>query len=147
MFGIPGIVDTVVNTVKSYFPPDLSPQDKAKLEEQLEASKATLQKQLLDYQNNVITQKSNIITAEAKGDSWIQKSWRPITMLIFAAVIANDYLIYPYLSLFIHNAPLIKIPQEMWELLKIGLGGYIVGRSVEKGVKSYSENKYGNKNE
>jgi hypothetical protein len=27
----------------------------------------------------------------------------------------------------------------MWELLKIGVGGYVVGRSVEKGVKVWRQ--------
>jgi len=27
----------------------------------------------------------------------------------------------------------------MWDLLKIGIGGYTVGRTIEKSVKTYKE--------
>ena len=64
--------------------------------------------------------------------NWLTANWRPVTMLTFVAIIANNYLLYPYLALFFTNAPMLVIPPDMWELLKIGLGGYVVGRSAEK---------------
>jgi len=81
------------------------------------------------------------ITAEAKSDHWIVAAWRPITMLTFVAIIANNYLLFPYLSLFWDAAPLLELPESLWELLKIGLGGYVVGRSVEKATEAYSKSK------
>ena len=35
----------------------------------------------------------------------------------------------------------LKIPEAMWGLLKIGVGGYVVGRSGEKMVESYAKNR------
>ena len=32
-----------------------------------------------------------------------------------------------------------KLSEEAWLLLQIGLGGYVVGRSVEKGIKTYKQ--------
>lgn len=75
---------------------------------------------------------SNIIVAEAKSEHPLTSQWRPITMLVFVAIIANNYIVYPYLSLFWPTAPVLEIPADMWALLKIGLGGYVVGRSGEK---------------
>jgi hypothetical protein len=77
----------------------------------------------------------SIITAEAKSDHWIVAAWRPITMLTFVAIVANNYIVYPYLSLFWADAPVLQLPPDLWDLLKIGLGGYVVGRSVEKTAK------------
>ena len=77
---------------------------------------------------------AGIVTAEAKSDHWLAANWRPITMLTFVFIIANNYIIYPYLALFFEEAPKLEIPPDMWSLLKIGLGGYVVGRSVEKAV-------------
>ena len=73
-----------------------------------------------------------IITAEANSDSFIAKNWRPVTMLVFVAIIANNYILYPYISLFWQDAPMLEIPPDMWGLLKLGLGGYVLGRSAEK---------------
>ena len=81
------------------------------------------------------------ITAEAKSEHWIVAAWRPITMLTFVAIIANNYLLYPYLTLFWDSAPMLELPESLWELLKIGLGGYVVGRSVEKATEAYRGSK------
>tara|TARA_R110000822_G_scaffold68587_12_gene166915 strand:- start:401 stop:793 length:393 start_codon:yes stop_codon:yes gene_type:complete len=79
----------------------------------------------------------NVIVAESKSEHWIVAAWRPITMLTFVAIVANNYIIYPYLSLFWHSAPVLELPPDLWELIKIGLGGYVVGRSLEKTVGAY----------
>lgn len=81
-----------------------------------------------------------VIMAEAKSEHFLVAAWRPITMLTFVFIIANNYIIYPYLSLFWPDAPTLAIPPDMWDLLKLGLGGYVVGRSVEKGIKNWKSN-------
>jgi len=75
---------------------------------------------------------AGIVTAEAKSEHWLAANWRPVTMLTFVFIIANNYILYPYLALFFEEAPKLEIPPDMWALLKIGLGGYVVGRSAEK---------------
>ena len=82
---------------------------------------------------------ASIITAEAKSEHWITSAWRPITMLTFVAIIANNYLIYPYLALFWDSAPMLEIPENMWELIKIGIGGYVVSRGVERGIENWKK--------
>jgi len=75
---------------------------------------------------------ASIIVAEAQGDSWLQRNWRPLLMVLFGVIIANNYIIVP-----IFNTPAAEIPPDMWDLLKLGVGGYVVGRTVEKGVKNW----------
>lgn len=82
---------------------------------------------------------ASVIVAEAKSEHWLVAAWRPILMLLFAAIIANNYILYPYLSLFFTDAPMLEVPEEMWGLLKLGISGYIVGRSGEKIVKNLKE--------
>ena len=84
---------------------------------------------------------TNVVIAEAKGDSSLQRNWRPITMLCFVAIVVNNNILYPYLSLFWHSAPLLPCPTELWEVIKLGLGGYVIGRSGEKMVKSWADSK------
>ena len=78
-----------------------------------------------------------VITSEAKSEHFLVSAWRPITMLSFVAIIANNYLLYPYLSLFWESAPILALPPDMWDLLTVGLGGYVVGRSGEKMIKNW----------
>ncbi len=77
------------------------------------------------------------IVAEAKSEHTITATWRPITMLVFVAIIANNYIIAPYVQLIFGVDVQLPLPPQMWDLLKIGLGGYVVGRSVEKAVKGW----------
>jgi len=132
------IIKTGGDLIKSYFPPDLSPEQKAQLEAGIQEYQLKMQDSLQKYNTEIIKQQGNIVKAEAQSESWIARNWRPITMLTFVFIIANNYIIYPYLSLFGISAVALEIPPNMWELLKIGLGGYVVGRSVEKAVKNYT---------
>ncbi len=105
---------------------DKSVEDK----DQAARIKANLQEMVLTGQIKEIEAAATIIAAEAQGDSWLQRNWRPLLMCLFGVIIANNYLIVPLLG-----TPMADIPPDMWELLKLGIGGYVVGRSVEKGVK------------
>lgn len=74
----------------------------------------------------------DIIVAEAQGQSWLQRNWRPLLMTTFMFIIANNYIIVPYVQAFGAVVPSLEIPNGMWALLNVGVGGYIVGRSGEK---------------
>lgn len=97
--------------------------------------KAALQQEIMRIAHTefiaLLKAQAEIIMAEAKG-GWLQRNWRPGLMAMFGAIIFNNYILYPYLALFMEKAPMMEIPPDMWSLLKIGVGGYVVGRSVEK---------------
>ena len=79
---------------------------------------------------------ASIIQAEASGN-WLQRSWRPILMLVVVAIVANNYLLAPYLSLFTDKVTVLALPDKLWTLMIVGVGGYIAGRSGEKMVKTW----------
>jgi len=74
----------------------------------------------------------DVVVAEAQSDHWLTSAWRPITMLVFVAIVANNYILAPYIDLFFNAGLQLDVPAPMWDLIKIGLGGYVVGRSAEK---------------
>ena len=78
----------------------------------------------------------NIIIAETKSQSWLARNWRPILMLVIITIVANNYVIFPYVSLFTTKVTMLTLPDHLWSLLKIGVGGYIVGRSAETVTKT-----------
>ncbi|WP_341937207.1 3TM-type holin [Marinimicrobium sp. C2-29] len=78
--------------------------------------------ELIGYERKVLDAQAQIITAEAQGQSWIQRSWRPITMLTFLVLVVLDTMGWTE----------FRLSDEAWTLLQIGLGGYVVGRSAEK---------------
>lgn len=66
-----------------------------------------------------------IIVAEASGN-WLQRSWRPIMMMTFCGLIVARWLGW--------TAPNLQ-PTEyehLWSIVELGIGGYTIGRSVEK---------------
>jgi len=79
-----------------------------------------------------ITEQSNVIRAEAEGSGWLQRNWRPGIMAIFGLIIFNNYVLNPWLSALFDLDVVMEIPPEMWSLLKLGIGGYVAGRSAEK---------------
>jgi len=95
--------------------------------------KNDLQTKVLDGQAQEIEAAMKIVVAEAQGGSWIQRSWRPITMLVFVALIVAKWLGW--------TAPGISeaIELALFDIIKVGLGGYVVGRSVEKGVQVWKQ--------
>ena len=98
-----------------------SEEEKAILRNELFAMQSSLQIRVLEYEKNLLSKQSQIITAEAQGNSWLQRSWRPITMLVFLLLVVLDS--FGWLS--------NPLAPEAWTLLQIGLGGYVVGRSAE----------------
>lgn len=82
---------------------------------------------------------SGIVMAEANSESWLAKSWRPILMLTFGALIVARWFGWaaPNLS----EAEYVKL----WDIVQLGLGGYVIGRSVEKTVPALAEALKGSK--
>lgn len=83
----------------------------------------------LEYEAQVLEAKASIINTEAKGESFLQRNWRPMTMLAFVCLV-----IARWLGLTVNVTPELEL--ELMSLIKIGLGGYVVGRSAEKIAKS-----------
>lgn len=97
--------------------------------------KLELLKELHQAEAKMMESQAKTIVSEASSEHFVVAAWRPITMLVFVFIIANNYIIAPYLLAFGITVPTLSIPPDMWTLLQLGLGGYIAGRSGEKMVK------------
>lgn len=118
-----GVGDAAIK-IREAITGDLPPEKKA----ELELRYAELDKAITEA-------RSNVIMAETQGQSWLQRNWRPLLMLVIIVIVANNYIIYPYLSIFTDKVRVLDLPDRLWQLMEIGVGGYILGRTVEK-VKS-----------
>lgn len=103
-------------------------------EEKIQAENV-IKKVLVEKELELQRLQTEIIVAEAKGN-WLQRSWRPILMLAFGFIVIYVKFIGPLFGLAIP-----ELENEFWELLKIGIGGYVVGRSAEKIAKSVTISK------
>ena len=96
------------------------------------AKQLELIQKLNEIEADIIESKAKIITTEAKSEHFLTSTWRPITMLVFTFIIANNYILVPYFQAMGFDIPTLQISNKMLNLLSIGIGGYVVGRSAEK---------------
>lgn len=136
IFSILPIIGPIVEKVTGIVDKAVTDKDLAnKLKTELQTKLMTL-----DYSSveKELEAQANIIVAESSGN-WLQRSWRPILMLTIVAIVANNYLIFPYLSMFTSKTVILDLPPKLYNLMSIGVGGYIVGRSGEKIVKTWKK--------
>ena len=110
--GVKGLVGAVGEVVDRL---TLPVREKRQLE-------ADLLRVLAEWERARVEAQSAVLVEEAKG-SWLQRSWRPLVMLVFAVIV----LVGTFTSL-----PILDETSRFWDLLEIGLGGYVVGRGGEK---------------
>jgi hypothetical protein len=61
-------------------------------------------------------------------------------MFVFMGIIVNSYFIMPYVGLiFDKTMPVLELPSFMWDIIKLSVSAYVVGRSVEKGITNWKE--------
>jgi len=102
------------------------PDERARLEAQFQLA-------LLQQETTLVNATRDIVVAEAQSESWIARNWRPITALTFTAILANNYILVPWLRAFgIETIAVLDMPPELFTLLTVMIGGYVVGRSLEK---------------
>lgn len=110
--GVKGVVGTVGKVIDRLTLP-------AREKRQLEAELLEL---LVEHEQEMARSRSAAVVEEARGN-WLQRSWRPLVMLVFALIV----LVGTFTTL-----PLLSDTSRFWDLLEIGLGGYVVGRGGEK---------------
>lgn len=111
-----GVLNSVFNNL---FP---NPEDEAKRA----AAQQQAMLQLMAQSQELEKAAADIVKAEAQGESWLQRNWRPILMLTFAGLIVARWfgVAAPNLT----EAEYLKL----WSIVELGLGGYVIGRSAEK---------------
>jgi hypothetical protein len=74
----------------------------------------------------------DVLVTETRGN-WLQRSWRPVLMLSFGFIVMYAYFFEPAFLLSDGEAGVADtLNENFWGLLKLGVGGYIIGRSTEK---------------
>jgi hypothetical protein len=112
---------------------------KQELQNAISALEISVSEKMLDYEKQLMISQADIIKSEAQGQSWLQRNWRPLLMCMFGFIVANNYILVPYLQAMFGWSVQLQIPPDLWDLLKLGIGGYVVGRSVEKTAASVTE--------
>lgn len=113
---VPALAPIIGQIVGSLFPDQT---EKAKAE-------AEAMRQLLAHQSEIESAAAKIIQTEAASTHWLAANWRPLTMLVFVGLIVARW--FGWAAPGLQEAEYLKL----WSIVEFGLGGYVVGRSVEK---------------
>ena len=99
--------------------------------------KHDIQSQLMDMASQETKASTAVLLAEIQGASWLQRNWRPLLMLTVVFIIANNYILFPYMQLLGLPAVVLELPDKLYTLMVTGVGGYVVGRTGEKMMETY----------
>ena len=88
---------------------------------------------VMQHANAIEQAAAEVVKAEAASGHWLAANWRPITMLVFVGLICARW--WGFTAPGMTEAEYLSI----YDLVKIGLGGYVVGRSAEKIVPAITE--------
>ena len=93
----------------------VSSKEKQKIQEEIQSL-------VYRYKSELVREQSEVVGDEIRGN-WLQRSWRPIVMLVLTLLVV--------LGVFT-GSPLLSDSSRFWDLLEIGVGGYVIGRSGEQ---------------
>ncbi|MFR5660008.1 MAG: hypothetical protein ACLUDU_19370 [Butyricimonas faecihominis] len=102
----------------------VSSKEKQKIQEEIQSL-------VYRYKSELVREQSAAV-GKSRGN-WLQRSWRPIVMLAFALVILSGMFM---------ESTLLSDSSRLWDLLEIGLGGCVIGRSGEKVTDSLLSRKW-----
>jgi len=120
---IPAITSLIGTAIDKAIP-DKDKAEELKMQVTLEAMRSD---------NAELEAATKVILAEATGESWLQRNWRPILMLWFAGLVGAHWLGFTP-----PNLP-ESVVNGLLDIVQVGIGGYVLGRSGEKIVKAYKE--------
>jgi len=117
-------VSGLINTIKGG-----SPEEKLAAQTQLMEIQSAFQTKLLEADLQFAAAQRDVIVSEATGHSWLQRNWRPLTMLTMVFFIG----VIVWTGGYVNGRELDHdFVMEILSIIKIGLGGYVIGRSAEK---------------
>lgn len=121
-----GVLDKLTTTDKEKLE---AKQKLLEIERDFQLSLATLDAEFAKAQRDVIV-------SEATGHSWLQRNWRPLLMLFFGVIIGTVVWTGGYI-----NGRQVdhEFIMEVLNIVKLGIGGYVVGRSAEKVVPNVTK--------
>lgn len=116
---IPILGGILGQVAKNLFPDPADETKRIELQNQL-------QLQLMQQATAIEQAAADIVKTEAASSHWLAANWRPLLMLTFGGLIVARWMGFA--------APNLAEAEylALWDIVELGLGGYVIGRSAEK---------------
>ncbi|KQO57579.1 hypothetical protein ASF24_17085 [Methylobacterium sp. Leaf86] len=96
---------------------------------------AEFQKAVLENQSALNQAMAEVMKADAASEGWLTRNARPMVVVWGLAMVTYVGVIAPMLGLQKEViAALSATPDNLWNLISISIGGFILARTVEKGI-------------
>lgn len=115
-----GVLGPILGQVaKNIFPDAADELKRIELQNQLQIA-------MLSNAEKIETAAAEIVRTEAASEHWLVACWRPLLMITFGTLIVCRW--------FGWAAPNLSETEylKLWDIVELGLGGYVIGRSAEK---------------
>jgi len=124
--GIGSVADLAKGLIDRFFPPDVTPEQRAKVQIEVE-------KMLQQDRNVLLDAQKSIIVAEMQQTDTYTKRARPTIVYAGLGYIFLVHVFMPLVAFFTSKAlPTVVLPSEFWWAWSGVCGIWIVGRSAEK---------------
>ena len=111
------------------------PQQQAKAQEEIT-------KAIMGQQAEIMTAMKDVMVADSQSESWLVKNARPVTVFWCLGAMTWIVAIAPALGLVDATLSALKaVPDTLWNVILVGIGGYTLARGVENGVKNWKQGK------
>jgi len=125
--GATSLVDSVGNAIDKNITSD---------EERLKAKKE-ISSIILDYHKDMTNIQKEVVLAEMQGNAF-QRSWRPSLMYMSMFIVFSTWFIMPLINIWAKDPNItsfivsLKDASDFWDIIKLGVGAFGIGRSAEK---------------
>lgn len=128
-----GVLDTIAGTIDNL---NLSGQEKLEAQRKLVELERDFNLKMASLDQQWAATQADVIKTEAQSSSWLTRSWRPLTMLFFVAMIGTVVWTGGYV-----NGHQLEhdFVMKILEIVQYGLSGYVVGRTIEKVAPSVTQ--------
>jgi hypothetical protein len=121
------LIPSLIDTVKSYFPPDATPEQKAEAEAKLIAVQMQMQQAVIEASVTAEQELTKRLEADMQSDSWLSKNVRPLVLMFLLVM----YTVFAGISIGENNINPVYADM-LKDMLMAAFGFYFVSRGIEK---------------
>jgi hypothetical protein len=121
------LISAGVDLIKGYFPPDMTPEQKAEAEAKLALLQQQAVAQAMSFQADMENQLTERLKADMSSDSWLSKNVRPLVLIY----LLGAWTVFAGFSLYQHDVSPAYVDM-LKQMLMAAFGFYFVSRGAEK---------------
>lgn len=105
--------------------------------DEIEAEKLRVIESLTKLDQAQLPAALKIILTQITSDSKLTRNTRPLMGRVLILIVFNHFILSPYLNAFHINVINPPIPEYLWILIFVIMGGLVADRTILKGIKTW----------